>query len=158
MVAEWDVAQIAEVDLAVEEGGHLTVGWSNLVGTKGLTPDGEEVTEGIVVPLHRRLDVNDPVFGVGVQPVEAATGPDKWALRGLLDGSRWDDTNPVGDLAGSTIDEDGEVGVDVEDDLLVRIAGNPVHNLASRVGTGGGQSGHRWCENAFGSKRTGLGW
>ena len=99
-----------------------------------------------------------PVFGVGVQPVEAATGRDKWALHGLLDGSRWDDTNPVGDLAGSAIDEDGEVGVDVEDDLLVRIAGNPVHNLASHVGAGGGQSGRRWCENAFGSKRTRLGW
>lgn len=99
-----------------------------------------------------------PVFGVGVQPVKAATGRDKWALRGLLHVSRWDDTNPVGDLAGSAIDEDGEVGVDVEDNLLVRIAGNPVHNLASRVGAGGGERGRRWYGNAFGSKRTGRGW
>src|ERR1700722_5064636 len=68
--AERRVARVAGEQAAVHDHGHLSAGRANLVRSEGLVPLVEEITERIG-PLHRRLDVDDPVRGVGVQPVEA---------------------------------------------------------------------------------------
>jgi hypothetical protein len=76
--------------------------------------------------VHRGLDVDDAVGGVGVQPVEAGAAGDERALGGVL-GLGAGDSDAGRDLARRAVHEDGQVGVDVKDGLLAGLAADRVN-------------------------------
>jgi hypothetical protein len=78
-----DVPRVAPVQLAVVERGHLAGGRAGLVAAQRLAPDVEHVAQGERA-VYRRLDVDDAVSGVRVQPVQAVAAGDERALRRLL--------------------------------------------------------------------------
>jgi imidazole glycerol-phosphate synthase subunit HisF len=124
---ERDVARVALEHLAVVEGHHVPGLRPDPVGAERLAPYVEEVAQG-VGPLDGRLDVDDAVGGVRVQPVKAGSAGDERALGGGL-GLRSRDADGRRDLAGRAVHEDGQVGVDVEDALLTGLAADPVYGL-----------------------------
>jgi len=138
------VPRIALEDLPVVDGHHVPFGRADLIRAERLAPYVEEVTQGVGA-LDRGFDVDDAVSGVRVQPVEARAGFDERALRGRRGlGPRNADAGR--DLPGRTVDEDGQVRVDVEQRLLAGLAADPVHRLAGRPRSGAGQrraSGYR---------------
>ncbi len=131
---ERDVARVALVDLAVVEGHHGPGGRAGPVGAERLAPLVEEVAQG-EGPLDRRLDVDDAVRGVRVQPVETVPVGCERAVRGGL-GLRPRDADGRRDLPGRAVHEYGQVGVDVEEGLLAGLAADPVDGLAGGRGAG----------------------
>jgi hypothetical protein len=142
---ERDVPRVALEDLAVVQGHHAAAGRADPAGAQRLAPLVEEVAQG-VVPLDRRLDVDDAVGGVRVQPVEAGSLLDERARRGRL-GLRAGDADGGRHLTRRAVHEDGQVGVDVEQGLLAGLAADAVHGLAGDRGGRAGQRGagrHRY--------------
>jgi imidazole glycerol-phosphate synthase subunit HisF len=125
-----DVTRVALEDLPVVDSRHVPARRADLVRAERLAPDVEEVTQGVGA-LDRRLDVDDAVGGVRVQPVKARAGLDERAQRGLRD-LRSRDADAGRDLPGRAVHEDGQVCVDVEQRLLAGLAADPVHRLAGR--------------------------
>jgi cyclase len=134
---ERDIAWVALIHLAVVDGDHVPVCRADLVRSEWQAPFIEEVTQGVYA-MDRRLDVDDAVRGVRMQPVEAGPAGDKRARRGLL-GLRARDADGGRDLTGRAIHEDGQVRVDVEERLLGGLAADPVHRLAGGRRRGAGQ-------------------
>src|SRR5215467_7268400 len=83
VLGERDVARVALVQVAVVDRGDVALGRADLAGPEWLAPLGEEAVQRARV-LRRRLDVNEAVRGMSVQPVEAAPAADERALRGGL--------------------------------------------------------------------------
>src|SRR5215467_1325455 len=83
VLGQRDVAGVAVVDLADVDGRDVPLGRAGLARPQRLPPYDEEVAqrEG---PVDRRLDVDDAVGGVRMQPVEALPAADERALRGVL--------------------------------------------------------------------------
>jgi imidazole glycerol-phosphate synthase subunit HisF len=100
-----DVTRVALVHLPVVDGHHVPLGRADLVRAERLAPDVEEVAQRVGA-LDRRLDVDDAVSGVRVQPVEARAGLDERALRGVR-GLRTGDADAGRDLARGAVHEDG---------------------------------------------------
>jgi cyclase len=147
-----DVTRVALVHLPVVDGHHVPLGRSDLVRAEWLAPYVKEVAQGEGA-LDRRLDVDDAVGGVRVQPVEARAGLDERALRGVR-GLRAGNADGGRDLARRAVHEDSQVRVDVEQCLLAGLAADPVHRLAGRHRGGAGQRGARGYRHAFGAGRT----
>src|SRR5207302_3400699 len=76
--------------------------------------------------LHRRLDVNDPVIGVRVQPVKARARNDKGPLCSLLDLPRLADPDTVRYGQRLAVGVNRDVGVDMEGQALAEIGGDTV--------------------------------
>src|ERR1700687_1153185 len=79
-----DLARVPPIALTVVDGRDGAGGRPDLGRAQGLSPHVEEVAEGIDA-LDRRLDVDDSIGRVGVQPVEAAPGAHErtgWCLFG----------------------------------------------------------------------------
>src|SRR6478672_10726350 len=125
---ERDLARVAGEDASVEERSYVSVERSDTLAAERLSPDVEEVTEG-VHPLNRRFGVDDPVGRVGVQPHEARGAGDERARRGLFGPVGRCDPDAGRDLTGYTVDKDRQVRVDVEEHLLAGLAGDPVDLL-----------------------------
>jgi hypothetical protein len=89
-----NLTRVTTRPLAVHIGDHESRGARSLAAAQRLTPDREEVAKR-KRSLHRRLDVNDPVTGVRVQPVKARTRNDKAPLGALLDLPRLADPDAV---------------------------------------------------------------
>src|SRR5260221_10126946 len=153
---ERDAAGVALVHLAVVDRGDVSLGRPDGGGPEPLAPFVEEVAQGVGA-LNRRLDVDDAVGGVGVQPVEAGPGGDEWALGCVL---RPGSGDPDGgrDLARRAVHQDGQVRVDVKDGLLAGLAADAVDALAGgargRASQRGG-AGHRSALRAGGAGRWG---
>src|SRR5438105_4145071 len=109
-------AEAHPVHVSVHRSGRRT----NPGGRERLLPDVEVVSERVEA-LNRRLDVDDPVAGVRVQPVEAA-----------------DDANSLWDHPGFASDKYHQLGVDVVNDLLRRLAGDAVYGFPLRLAGGRG--------------------
>ena len=124
------------------------------VELRGMAPFGEELSEGEGLRRAGRLDVEDAVVGVGVQPVEAASGFDEGALGGLhrLEARNAD---AVRNDAGLPVHEDRQMGVDVGDGLLAGVALDPVHRLTRGGGAQGRQLWSLGNRNAFRAWRRG---
>jgi cyclase len=146
-----DVARVALVHLPVVDGHHVPLGRADLVRAERLAPYVEEVAQGEGA-LDRRLDVDDAIGGVRVQPVEARAGLDERALRGVR-GLRAGNADGGRDLARRAVHEDGQVRVDVEQRLLAGLAADPVHRLAGRHRGGAGQRGTRGYRHTLGAGR-----
>ena len=146
-----DVPRVALPDLPVVDGRHVPLGRADLVRAERLAPYVEEVTQGVGA-LDRRLNVDDAVGGVRVQPVEARAGLDERALR-TLRGLRSGDADAGRDLPGRAVHEDGQVRVDVEHGLLAGLAADPVHRLAGRPRGRAGQRRARGYRHALGAGR-----
>ena len=102
--------------LAVVERSNRTFGRPYVVRPKRLPPDVEELPE-MVGGRDRRLDMDDAVGCMCVEPVEARTCPDERALGSWL--GRWICNSHGGrHLLGDSVHENGEVDVDVRRDLL----------------------------------------
>src|SRR5262249_8797209 len=100
-----------------------------------LLPDVEEVAER-EGPVHRRLDVDDPVGRVRVEPGEAGAAaherrPKPWLELWICD------PDSVRDALRRAVHEDREARVDVEGELLGGSALDAVDALAGRRGRGG---------------------
>ena len=134
---ERDIARVALIHVAVVDGDHVSGRLADLVRPEWQAPFIEEVTQGVGA-MDGGFDVNDAVGGVRVQPVEAGTAGDERARRGLLS-LRPGDADGGRDLTGRAVHEDRQVGVDVEQRLLVGLAADPVHGLARRCRSGAGQ-------------------
>src|SRR5260370_472889 len=132
---ERDVRGVALVHLAVVDHGNVPAGRAGLARPERLAPFVEEVAQGVGA-LNRRLDVDDAVRGVGVQPVEAVPAGAERALGGVLRAGPWD-PDGGGDLAGRAVHEDGQVRVDVKDGLLAGLAADALN------GPSGGARGAR---------------
>src|SRR6185312_12329631 len=132
---------VALEHLPVHDHGHLPVRRAHLGRPERLPPLVEELAERIGA-LHRRLDVDDPVGRMGVQPVEAGPRVDERARRRLL-GDRVRDADPRRHLALLAVDEDRQVRVNVEHRLLAGLAADPVDGLPGGGGRRPGQRGHR---------------
>jgi imidazole glycerol-phosphate synthase subunit HisF len=145
-----DVTRVALVHLPVVDGHHVPLGRADLVRSQRLAPDVEEVAQ-CVGALGRRLDVDDAVSGVRVQPVEACAGLDERALRGVR-GLRAGNADAGRDLARRAVHEDGQVRVDVEQRLLAGLAADSVHRLASGRRGGAGQRGARGYRHPLGAE------
>src|SRR6201999_1597826 len=89
-------------------------------------------------------------------PVETAAGVDERPGGGRLR-DRTGDADPGRYLPLLPVDEDGQVGVDVEDRLLGRLAGDAVDGLASGGRRGSGQRGPGRDRDPFGAHRAGRG-
>ena len=137
MRQERDAPRGAGVDLALEERGDVAVRRADLVARERLLPDVEELAEGVDA-RGRRLDVDDPVARVRVEPCEAGAADDEASDRRRLHLARRPDADPLGDLALLAVDEERQVDGDVVEHLLVALAADPVHRLAE-----GGRSGRR---------------
>jgi imidazole glycerol-phosphate synthase subunit HisF len=148
---ERDVARVALVDLAVVDRGHVPSRRADLVRPERLAPLIEEVPQGVGA-VDRRLDVDDAVGGVRVQPVEARAAANVRPLRGLL-GLRPGNADGGRDLTGRPVHEDGQVRVDVEQRLLAGLAADPVHRLAGRAAGRTRQRGGRRYRHALGAGR-----
>lgn len=122
------MSRVAGEGLSVHVGGDRPSGGPHLTGTQGQAPHVEELPEGVQL-LAGRLDVNDAVGDMSVEPVEAAAtrseGSDRG--RGRLDRRR--DADGQGDLARLAVDEHRKVGVNVVHDLLGRLALDAVNGL-----------------------------
>src|SRR6266516_7110546 len=97
------------IPLAVVDRRDRTGGRAHLSRAERLPPFVEEVAQRVGA-LNGRLDGDDAVRGVGVQPVEATAAGDEGALRGVL-GLGAGDPDPGRDLAWRAVDEDGQVGM-----------------------------------------------
>ena len=86
-------------------------------------PDGEELAEPEGL-LLRRLDVDDAVGGMRMEPHEAAAAGDERAGGGVHALERRADADSVGDLEAWPVDEERQVGVDMVGDLLDGLAGD----------------------------------
>ncbi len=95
---ERDVAGVALVQAAVVDRGDMPAGRPDLPRPERQAPLVEEVAQGVDA-VHRRLDVDNAVGGMGVQPVEAVPADDERALGGVLR-LRPGDPDPGRDLAG----------------------------------------------------------
>ena len=100
---------------------------ANLVSAQGLAPLVEEVAEREAAP-DRRLDVDDAVWCVRLQPVEARPRIDLPPFR-ALGFLRPRDADPGGHLAPCPVHEDRQVGVDVKERVLVHRTANAVDGL-----------------------------
>src|ERR1700693_108365 len=87
----------------------------------GTTHSVTSVAKGEALRRGRRLDVDDPVVGVHVQPVEAAAGRDERPV-GSLDGLEARDADAIRDDLCLAVHKDGQVRVDVGDQLLTGLA------------------------------------
>src|ERR1700735_594238 len=101
VVAQRDVVRVAGVQLGLlagrcEEDRHVARGRADLRLAEGDAPLVEKLTQGEALRGARRLNVDDPVVGVHVQPVEAAPRLDEGPLRGA-DGLAAGDPDAVGD-------------------------------------------------------------
>src|SRR5207237_2395594 len=112
---------------------HGSGGARSLATAQRLTPDREEVAERKRSP-YRRLDVNDPVIGVRVQPVKARARNDKGPLGALLDLPRLADSDAVRYGQRLTVGVNRDVGVDVECQALAAIAGDTVDGWIAHAG------------------------
>jgi O-acetylserine/cysteine efflux transporter len=149
---ERDVAGITPVGLAVVDRGDVAPGRTDLPGAERLAPLVEELAEGVAA-VDGRLDVDDAVGGVRVQPVETGSAADELALGGLLcPGPRYPDRG--GDLAGRAVDEDRQVSVNVEQGLLAGLAADAVDPLAGRGRGRPGQRGATGNRHALGTGGT----
>jgi imidazole glycerol-phosphate synthase subunit HisF len=146
-----DVTRVALVHLPVVDGHHVPLGRADLVRAERLAPDIEKVAQRVGA-VDRRLDVDDAVSGVCVQPVEARAGLDERALRGV-GGLRAGNADGSRDLARRAVHEDGQVRVDVEQRLLAGLAADPVHRLAGGRRGGAGQRGTHGYGHALGAER-----
>src|SRR5438132_9166707 len=131
MLGERDRRGISGVTLAVDIRDHPSALRADLARAQWLPPDVEELAQRERLG-RRRLDMDDPVARVGVEPVEALTAGDE-GTRIAVDGlSRRIDADARRDLPWLAGHEDREMRVDVERGLLVRAALEPVDR--SRVG------------------------
>jgi cyclase len=151
VLGQRDVTRVAQEDLPVVNGHHMPARRADLVRAERLAPYIEEVAQGVGA-LDRRLDVDDAVGGVRVQPVEARAGLDERAVRGVR-GLRAGNSDARRDLARRAVHEDGQVRVDVEHRLFAGLAADPVHRLAGRRRGGAGQRGARGYRHALGTGR-----
>ena len=157
MGVQRNVTQVALVPLTVVDGDDRAFGGPDLVRPERLAPLVEEVAQGVGA-VDRGLDMDDAVGGMRMQPVKAGAAGDERALRGLL-GLCARDPDGGRDLARRSVNEDGQVGVDMEEGLLAGLAADPVDGMAGRGGRRAGQrrsaAGDR---DAFGSGRRGAAW
>jgi len=148
---EGDGAGVAVVELPVEDRRDLPGRRADPAGAERLTPHVEEVAQR-EPPLDRRLDVDQSVGGVRVQPVEAAAAPDERPGLVSLD-LRAGDADAARDLAGRAAEEQREVRVDVKERLLGPQALDPVDGTAGRARRLPRQAGNRRDWNALGPDR-----
>src|ERR1700694_3488927 len=132
MGVEGDRSWIAGKRLAVDIGAHHPVCRPDLCRAQWLVPDIEVVAEGVDA-LAGRLDMDDPVRSVGVQPVKALARDHEGTDRGLNDLRWWNDADAFGDDPWPAVRVDGEVGVDVVDDLFSGVAADAVDGLPLRL-------------------------
>ena len=116
MPSERDVPWVAFEQAAVIDGGDPTSDRSHPRRAELLAPDIEKITEG-VGPLDRRFDVDDPVGGMRVQPVEAAPSAHEGTGRRLRH-HRVVDADALRDAARLAVDEHGQVRMDVKRHLF----------------------------------------
>ena len=131
-----DRARVPGEDASVEEGRDRAARRSDAIATERLPPDVEEVAEGVDA-LYRGLGMDDPVGGVRVQPHEARRARDEHADRGFVDLERWCDADSGRYPTWLAVDEDGQMGMDVEQSLLADLAGDSVDSLPVRDETRG---------------------
>src|SRR5260370_14941198 len=131
MLGERYIRRVPEVDLVVVDGCGLSTGGSDLRRVERLAPLGKEIAEGVFA-LNWRLDVNDPVGGMRVQPVEAVPAGDEGALGSVL-GNRARDADASRHLPWPAVDEDRQVRVNVKERLLTAEAADPFDLLALRA-------------------------
>src|SRR5947209_3821630 len=108
------VGRAGGIALAIDVGDDLTLNGSNLSRTQRQLPDREEIAERKAAP-NRRLDVHDTVASVRVDPVEARTIVDKRSFVAVRDVPGLADSDAIWNLLLLTVDEDGQVHVDVYD-------------------------------------------
>src|SRR5499427_892400 len=151
VLGQRDVARVAVVDLAVVDGRDAPLGRAGLARPQRLPPHVEEVAqrEG---PVDRRLDMDDAVGGVRMQPVEALPAADERALRGVL-GLRPGYSEAGRYLARRAVHNDGQMSVDVEQHLLAGVAVDAIHRRAGGLGSGAGQREGARDGNALGAVR-----
>jgi hypothetical protein len=133
--AERDRARIAPESAPVDERGDTLARAGDLASSERLVPEVEELPER-VRPLDRRLDVDDPVACVRVQPVEARAANDERSLPRLLELLRSGDSDALGHGRWMAVVHDREVRMDVEEDLLAGLAPDPVNGRGKTSGGG----------------------
>ncbi len=146
-----DLSRVTFEQATVVDCGYVARGWPNSVGSELLSPHVEEVPEREGAN-HGRLDVDDPVRRVSVQPIEAAAATDEDSLRSAHR-LRAFDSHPVRDAAGDAVVENRQVDVDVEGELLVAEALDAVDRPASGACHGEDPSIRKG--DALGPERTG---
>src|SRR3984893_19274219 len=129
---------VARKRLAVNKGRHRPMLRSDLRRAQRLVPDIEVVAQRVHA-LARRLDVDDPVRRVGMQPVEALAGYNECAGRGLDDLRGWNDADAFWDDPELAVRIHGEMRVNVVNDLLCRVAADAVNRLPLRLSVRAGQ-------------------
>jgi len=95
MGEQWNASRASQVATAVEEGGHLAPGGADPRRTQRFVPDVEEIAERVGAD-NRRLDVDDPVGCVRVQPEKRRTADRERSSRGRCDLERRRDADPAG--------------------------------------------------------------
>src|SRR5207253_7263662 len=128
-----DRAWVAREGVAVEVGGDGAGRRAHAARAERLAPDVEVVAERVGA-LDRRLDVDDPVARVAVQPVEARSRGDEGAFGCLLLATGRRDPDALRDHTGPALDEYREVRVDVEEHLLAALASDAVDRTCRRLG------------------------
>ena len=84
-------------------------------------PDGEKVAQ-CETSANGRFDVDDPVLRMCMHPVEARPVVDEWSPVAVGDLPRLTNAHTERDRLFDTIEEDGQVHVDMENRGLERIA------------------------------------
>src|SRR5260370_8738378 len=131
MLVERGIRRVAAVNLAVLDGCDPSMGGPDLRRAERLAPLGKEIAEGVFA-VNWRLDVNDPVGGMRVQPVEAVPAGDEGALGSVL-GNRARDADASRHLPWRAVHEDRQVRVNVKKRLLTAEAADPFDLLALRA-------------------------
>jgi hypothetical protein len=111
-----DVPRLSAIDVAVEQRRHPSGVGSDPSRAKRLSPHVEEVTEREGAG-GRRLNVDDSVCCVRMHSAEAGAAAhvgSSWSGRNL----RGADPDPIWNATRCPVDEDGQVRVNVEQELL----------------------------------------
>ena len=127
--------RVARPDLAVVERGHRCPSPGRPASSRAAAPQTAKNWPSVKVVSFGASMWMTPSSGVGVEPHEAAPCVTNGTVAVFSDAvERRADPDPVGDLPCRAVDEDRQVGVDVEGDLLGRWHGIPVDRLAELHG------------------------
>jgi hypothetical protein len=153
MGGQRDVSRAALVGATVVDGRHRPGRRPDLSPAEPLSPDVKEIAQR-ERPLDRRLDMDDPVSRMRVQPVEAVPSAGVRPNRSL-GYLGIDDPNAARNPARSPVDVDGQMGVDVEEELLAPQAADAVHRRGRRCGRRLGQLWRVRDRHPFGTEGAG---
>src|SRR6266851_4172859 len=154
MCVQRDVARVALIHLAVVDRHDMALDRPERRWSERLAPLVEEVAKRVGA-VDRRLDVNDAVRRMGVQPVQAGSALGDRALR-RLHCPRAGDSDASRELPLRPVDENRQMRMNVEDRLLRCLAANAINLAAGRGRRLASQRRRSRDGNALEARRAGL--